>query len=472
MSVSGVGGGNLDVAGIVEQLMTIERRPLQSMQKEQRDLNTKISALGSIQSQLSALRDAARKLSTPSALELYKVDAGDGKVATASTTGSVAAGSYALTVASLASNHALVTARQATGATLGTGSLTIELGSMATGSFVPTGSSTTINISGGTLAEIRDAINGSNAGVTASIIRDGDGQRLSLSSKTSGAAGMMRISVTDSDGNNTDSSGLSALAFNPGAAVGAGRNLTQTQAAADASYTLNGVPLTAASNTITDAIDGLTINLRSVSATPVNLDVKTDTDGIRKLLDDFVKAYNTLNSTLNTQTRYDAGSKNAGTLQGQRVAVGAMDQLRAMVRLAAPGAAAGSSSSGGLFDIARDGTLSIKSAGLENALKDMNSFKTLMSADGTQGNAGSQGVADRFVNLVNRLLGSDGAVTTQLQGWRDSVNASQRRQDAFTDRLATTEERLRRQYANLDTQLSNINAQLNPISQLVNSLGR
>jgi flagellar hook-associated protein 2 len=468
--VSGVGGGNIDVAAIVDSLMAVERRPLQSMQAEVRSINSRISALGTVQSQLSSLRDAARKLASADGLMLSTFTSSDDKVATARSAGNATPGTYSLTVSRLASAQSIASAPVTDASSVvGSGSLQIEIGAMNGGLFTPNGTGTTVTIApaNNTLAGIRDAINASGAGVSASIVRDAGGARLVLSSKQSGEANLIRVTATD-DGA-SPAPGLGALAYNPAAPTATATR--EVQPGVDALFRLNGMDLRSASNTVTGVVDGLEISLKNTTASPVSLQVATDSDGLKKMLGEFVTAYNAINSSLVAQTKYDPSNKSAGPLQGQRVAVNALNQLRAMVRNPAADDVGGLSS-GGLFNIARDGTLSINQTEVDKALANPARFRELMSRDGTAGNFSSQGIGDRFVNLVDGLIGSDGSVSTQITAWRQNITDNQRRQDRFNDRLQLTEQRLRQQYGSLDSQLSNIQAAMSPLASLINSMNR
>ena len=113
---------------------------------------------------------------------------------------------------------------------------------------------------------MRDAINAANIGVSATIINDGTSNRLVLTSKDSGAANSLKITATDADGTNSDATGLSQLAYDPSSGAGAGKNMTQVQAAQDAKLRIDGIDISKPSNTITDAIEGVTLNLLKTNA--------------------------------------------------------------------------------------------------------------------------------------------------------------------------------------------------------------
>ena len=178
------------------------------------------------------------------------------------------------------------------------------------------------------MTEIAAKINDADAGVSAIVLKDASGERLLMRSKETGTANGFRITAADADGNHTDATGLSRLSF----AGGVGSGTTQTQAAQNALATINGVSIQTASNTLNDTLPGLTLQLSQVTTAPVQIDVNTDQDAIRSNVQSFIDAYNSLNNTLVTTTKYDASTKVAGTLQGDSTAVGLQNALRGMMQ--------------------------------------------------------------------------------------------------------------------------------------------
>ena len=261
ISSPGIGSG-LDVTSIVTSLMNVERVPLTLLQSEASKITTKVSAWGKIQSQLASLQDASRALLNTSTFEVAKASSSDEtKIKVSSSTGATA-GNYDVVVTKLAQRQSLTSANIANSATvIGDGTMTFTLGSAGVGGFVADIARTPVSVSipaNATLTQVRDAINGASAGVTASVITDLNGSRLSLKSKDTGANQAFEVNVADSDGNNTDALGLSQLRFSfasPGSMVPA-------QTAANAELSIDNVAITSASNTVTGAVDGVTFQLQ------------------------------------------------------------------------------------------------------------------------------------------------------------------------------------------------------------------
>ncbi|HEX4917614.1 MAG TPA: flagellar filament capping protein FliD [Limnobacter sp.] len=366
ISSAGVGSG-LDIEGIISSLMAAERIPLSKVTQERNQINTKISIYGVIKNSFSELQTAAQKLTNLSNLNPLKATSSDDKMLTATASSANAKGTYNISVSQLAKAQTVAANSVATSDTVvGTGSLTITLGSYnaGTNTFTNNANKTpvTVNIGAGqqTLDGIRQAINDANAGVSASIVNDGTGSRLVLTSKDTGEVNGFKLTVTDDDGNNTDTTGLSRLAFDPTATAGAGKNAQSLQVAQNAVFTINNLSVTKASNTVTDAVEGLTLNLKNVTTSPVTLEVGLDSDTLKKTLDSFVAAYNKIRGNLKDQQEKDA------TLSKETTPGSLERQLRNILRETVAAYGVGLSDVGLSFD--KDGVLSLNKTKLDEAL--------------------------------------------------------------------------------------------------------
>lgn len=312
ISSAGIGSG-LDIEGIIRSLMAAERIPLTKVTQERTAINTKISIYGIIKNSFADLKASADKLSNLSNLNPLKTTSSDDKVVSATASSSAAKGSYSIQVSQLAKAQSVAAPSVATSdSVVGTGSLTLTLGSYdsVTNTFTDNAAKTpvTINIGEGqqTLDGIKQAINDANAGVTASIVNDGTGSRLVLTSKETGAVNGFKLEVSDADGTNTDAAGLSMLAYDPTAAAGAGKNAESLQVAQNANFTINNLAVSKASNTVTDAVAGLTLNLKAITTAPVDIEVALDDGALKTTLDGFVAAYNKIRGNLKDQQQKDA----------------------------------------------------------------------------------------------------------------------------------------------------------------------
>lgn len=465
--------GNIDVQGIVSQLMQIERRPLQSIEKTLSGIQTQISAWGKLQSGLSALQDAARALTRNDTWSAAKASSSDEDVLVATAGSGAIPGGYSIEVSQLARRQTLASAAY-TDATsvVGGGTLRIQMGSLdAAGTgFTPDAArpETAITIpADATLSDVRNAINAAGAGITASLVSDGTGQRLMLRSTDSGTQQAFRIAVDDSDGGHGDTSGLSALAFDPAGAAGAGRNLQQTETAQDALVKVNGLDVTASGNRLEGVIENVVIDVRRQTTAPVEITVASDADTVRASLDAFVKAYNELNKLIADQTRYDPASKIAGPLQGNQSAVRVQQQLREMLRATIGDGPMNSLNAIGI-ELQRDGSLAIQENRIAAALATPDKLEAFFADVGATPDEG--GLAHRLVSRVGNLLGADGAITSATDALNMRQRSAEQQQERVEARLVDIQKRLLRQYTALDTNLSRITASFAGVEGLLNNL--
>lgn len=468
LSSPGIGSG-LDINAIVSQLMALERRPLDLLQQANTKLDTQISAFGKLQSTMTTLRDAARRLTDAGSWTPTKVSSGNAAAVSASSTGLAPPGSYSVSVTNLASAQTLVSNAPLSAASIGDGTLTIELGTWGVDAgsgdplLTPKAGSTpvTVTIAPGadSLGAVRDAINAAGAGVTASIVNDATGARLSLRSSTTGAENGFRISVSEGD-----SAGLARLAYDP-SDTGLVSQMDRPLAAGNANAFINGVPISSATNTLTDVIDGLTLTLSQQTTANVDLVVERDNAVIKKSVTDFANAYNELVKLLREQTRYDDASKKAGALQGDRSAVGLQSQLRTLI-----GSSTGASSVfGRLSDIGlvpqRDGTLLVEDGKLDSAMANLPELKAFFSqdADGTA----NDGFGVLMRSLGDTALSTEGILTTRPDGLKSRMERNTDGIERMELRLELVEKRLRDTYTRLDTNLANLSGLQNYVSQQI-----
>ena len=344
ISSAGIGSG-LDVESIVTSLMAIEKKPLTAVTTQKTAYQSQISAYGTLKSSLSTFQTAVSALATASKFNAQTVTSGNTSVFTATANGTAALGDNAIKVSQLAKSQKLTfTGTSNVADTIGTGTLTISFGtynpSTAVAPILPntftansakTDVSITIDSSNNTLSGVRDAINSSNSSVSATIVNDGTTNHLVITSKDTGEVNTLKITTTDSDGNNTDGAGLSQLAYDPTATAGNGKNMTEMQAAKNALLNIDGIDVVKASNTITDAIDGVTLNLLSTSTDSVNLSVASNTDSVKASVTAFVDAYNKLDTSMRSLTKYDSTGKNSGALLGDATTRSVITQIKSVM---------------------------------------------------------------------------------------------------------------------------------------------
>lgn len=454
ISAAGIGSG-LDVQSIVSQLVALERAPIKQLQSQASTLQTRLSLYGSIKSQVSALGDAASKLATSMAWRAV-TGTSSNSAAVGVTAGSGAQnGSYAVEVQQLALAQSAASGAFGEGASVGTGTLTIEIGAWSGNSFTA-GEASAINIEIGpgedSLSAIAAKINAAGAGVSASVLRDASGERLLVQSSTTGEANGFRITTIDEDGNHTDAAGLSALAFDPGNASGMGL----AQSALNAQASINGVAVSSATNQLSNTLPGLTLQLSQVTSHPVSVNVGVDQDSITKDIQSFVDAYNAINTTLSNALKYDEASKKGGTLQGDSTAVGLQNALRGMMR-----SVTASEPFNRLLDVGIElqpgGALKLDSSKLVAAISgNLDGLKSLFTVD--TGNASTQGFALKLKDFAKGLLDTDGSLSNRTAALQSAISRNGKEQERQEDRVSRVETRLLAQYSALDTKIASFNS--------------
>jgi flagellar hook-associated protein 2 len=467
ISSPGIGSG-LDINSIITQLVAVERVPLTKLETEVKALETKLSTYGKIKSAISSLRDSASAL-TRSETWNKTVGASSDPGAVAVTTGATTkAGNYAIQVNQLAAAQSNATGLiPATPTAQFQGTLTIELGTWNAdqSGFTPKTGATAVSIDVGppaeSLAQLRDKINAAGSGVIASVLTDASGSRLVLRSAAPGASNGFRVSVADADGNNGDGLGLSALAFDPSAGI---LTMAQALAAANASATLNNLPIVSESNTLTDVLDGMTLTLNRVTSGPVLLSAAQDTPALRKSVDAFVTAYNDLNKLMADQTKLDTTNKKGDTLHGDSAAVAIRSQMRQLLGITSAASTTFTRLSEVGFDVQRDGSITLNETKIASALANPTEARKLFGNVDTVVPA-NNGIATQIRTMTDRLLGNDGTITTRSEGLRKRIDLNQDRQDALEGRIAQVEKRLRAQYTALDRQMAQLNSLSGYITQ-------
>jgi flagellar hook-associated protein 2 len=472
---SGVGSG-IDINSIVSQLMAVESRPLTRLQSKTSELQSSISAFGKLTGAISTFQDAARQLSSAERWQTFKASSTNESAISANTSASASAAEYAVSVSRLAKANTLVSAEFASASTIvGTGQLVVSLGSLDPNtqafSLAPGKTAVSVNVGDGSLTSIRDAINNSAAGVTASIVNTGTGSRLVMTSKETGANNAIQITVTDTDGQNSDQTGLSRLAYQADQTAGSGRNLELQQAAQDARLSINGIDITSSTNQVSTAIDGVSFTLKAETVTPVTVSVVRDTAASLKSAQSFVSAYNDLQKLLRDQTNYIEGAKTQPVLQGDSTALGVLQRLRATITgsySGLPGDFQRLSDVG--ISVQRDGSLSLSEARWNSANENVSKVSRLFADSGSSAQPNTIGFAKRLDTLAGEWLGTNGSLTTKTEGLNRSVKRNQKSQDDLQNRLELTQKRLFAQYQAMDSRVAALQSQSASLTQQLAAL--
>jgi flagellar hook-associated protein 2 len=435
LSSSGLGlGQGIDVSGTVSQIIAGLRAPEQVWQTQQKMLEGQVSALTQLNTEVSALGTAVNSLSDPAgAMTARTVSSSDPTLVTASASNATPAGSHTVVVTSLATSSSYYSSSVATSSTaLATGTFTIQVGSGKA-------ATVTIDSTDNTLDGLAAAINGQNLGVSASVINDSSGSRLSLVSSNSGAASDLTVSN-----------------------VAGGLSFTKGVTGADAKLTVDGVPISSASNTVTGTASGLTLNLvGSDPTTPVQVVVAADTSQVSQTITNFVDAYNTVVQDLNSQFTYNTTTKSAGTLAGDSGARLVQDQLLTAVTYNAGGTGPINTLADLGISMNNDGTLSIDSTTLDSAVNsNFAAVQTFFQP------ASGSGFAQVLNNQLTALTDpTQGAFTVEINGLNASDKSFQDQIDNFEVYIASEQTLLTAQYTQVDLALQ----QLPMLQQQINA---
>lgn len=381
ITATGIGTG-LDVESLVAQLVLADVGPAESrLNSSEATYQAELSAYGVAKSALAAFQSTAVTASSASSYQGKTATTSLFSAVTATAANGALTGNYDIEVSSLATSQSLASGSFTTTTdVVGTGTLSIALGTTISDGGAPpvysftqqtgtTAVDVVIDSSNQTLSGVRDAINAAGAGVTASIVNDGSGYRMVLTSDATGAENSLNITVAgDGDGDNTNNGGLSRLAYH--AADASARNLTENRAAADAAFSVNGLAITSASNSVTTAIDDMTFTLKEVTTAPVTIAVTDNIATAKSAVTGFVSAYNDVILTLGGLSEYDAELQTASVLTGDATLRTLNSSLRNLMNDSVANVAGTFSTLAelGITTTVLDGTLSVDDDALDAVL--------------------------------------------------------------------------------------------------------
>lgn len=482
ISSPGIGSG-LDVNSIVSQLVALERKPITQLQTQQSSLQTKLSAYSRVKSELAALQDAADDLLDATTWSSRTVSTSNAQKLTASVGSSALTGKFSVQVGALAKGQITNSGGFADGAAVGTaGKLEINTGTWAGAAFSGT-SSVTIDVSAtDKLSDVAKKINDSGAGVTAMVVTSGGQQHLLIKGSSTGVAQGFQINafeaVTDEFGAVTyppvtdASTSLGKLMFNHNGTDFVGMN--RSQSAQDASISIDGVVLTSPTNTVKDAVAGVTLNLLETTTSGVLPDPSTqgievavgvDQNVGKTALEAFRTAYNKLNATLSDLTKADPTGSNDGALQGDSTAVSLQNMLRRMVGDVGPASASIKRLSDIGLQVQRDGSLATNSTKLNEALENVGALRDFLSASGATSQ--DNGIARRIRDFARAAVGTSGSVSGRSTALKAAIDRKSSDIERAETRISQVQQRLLAQYSRLDANLGTINGLGSFVSQQI-----
>ena len=484
-TVSSLGiGSNLDLTTLLANIKSGEQAPLVALQKQQTSFTAKLSAYGQLSSALSALQSASEALAKPALFAGVKVSSSASDVLSATAQSSATGGIYAVNVTQMSQAQSLATAGVATStakiaSSMSTTKVMIDFGTISLGTldaatgrftgavFAPASTpaatpenSIDIDPSKSSLADIRDAINASaTIGVTASIINDGglSPNRLVLTSKQTGEASSMRITVTG------DTNIAALLANNPAGLPAT--QLQQTVAAQNTKLTVNGVAITSTNNSVVGAVQDVTMTVAKVGAS--TLTVQNDTGSVQGAISTFVNAYNSLQSVASKLSAFDADKKSGAVLLGDSV----LRNIQIGIRSTLTNAQADDDS--GLTMLSqigvsfqKDGKLTIDSTKLTAALgSKLGGVAHLFS-----GQTGVGGYGNQLAALITTYTETDGTLASATKGINSSLDILSKRYTATSERIDATVARYKAQFTQLDLMMSRMTATSTYLTQQFDAL--
>jgi flagellar hook-associated protein 2 len=445
-------GLNLDVQSLASQLVAADRAPMDArLSRQEQTLTVQMSGLGSLKGALSAFQDALKPLKSVGAFTIRAATTSDEDVLGVSADTTAAPGSYDIEVLDLAKANQLVSGVfSGADAVVGTGTLTIGLGAS---SF-----NVTIDSTNNTLAGIRDAINKSadNTGVQATLIREQNGTHLVLTANKTGAANAIKVTQTGGDG------GLNQLVYDPNGT----KNLTVKQPAQDSHITVAGFDHYSATNTVTDAIDGVSLNLtkKTEVGTPVSITVTSDDASISKNVQNFVDAFNKLQKTFGTLQSFNSTTGATGPLFGDSLLRQVDQQLRLDLSNTVSGVST-SYNSLAAVGITRqtDGTLAVDTKKLNAAIATGNGAVAQLFGS-------TDGIAARLFTHIDSTLATGAALDYRNTSIQASLKKLQTDKANLDTRMQDQMARYVKQFSALDAMLSQMQQTSSYLSQQLASV--
>jgi len=435
--------GKLDVMTMVAQLVAADRaQPEARIARGERQVNSQISAIGTLRGAFSALGTALDALGSGDSVQARKAILPPDASFSATASAGAATGRYQVEVLALATAQKLSSGAFAADAPVGTGTLSISAGE--------TTIEVTIDGSNNTLAGIRDAINAAAGGklVSASIVTGDDGPHLVLNAVETGSSGALKIAASGGDG------GLSALTWDPEGPSG----MSQLLAAGDARVRIDGIERTSSSNTLSDLIDKVSLTFtKAEPGTVRELRIEGDPSAQRNAVKGFVSAYNAALGAIGQVTAYNIEARTAAALNGDAMVRNTTRDLRNILGdnvtdLKALG-----------IQINKDGTLKFDEAEFDKGLAATPDAAARLFS-------GGDGLVGRLGGVVDRLVDTDGLLDGRSKSLNERSKALASQRDALDFRMSQAEARYRTQFTALDVLLTSLQTSSDFLTQQLAAL--
>ncbi|WP_213990981.1 flagellar filament capping protein FliD [Sodalis sp. dw_96] len=475
ISSLGVGSG-LDLSSLLTSLQTNEEEALTPITTKQTAENTKLTAYGTLTSALEAFNTASAALANPTLYTEQVASTNDAFTATVGT--GATSGSYSINISQLAQAQSLVSGQTFS-------SISTQLGTTGAANRtlsiqVGTGAAVNVSLSDSqtSMSGLISAINGANAGVTASYVQSGDsGYQLVITSNASGASSNINMSVSGDDslnailGYSSSADVTSSTGTSTTATTGTGSGMSQTVAGQDALLTVNGVSIDRSSNTISNVPQGVTLTLNSTTSSTQNLNLRQSVTDADSAIDDWVSAYNSLLTTFNTLGQYTAvtagqsQSSTNGPLLGDSVLDSVENQVKSALTTAQSSSTFQVLSQLGITQDATTGELSTNETTLvDNLTNNTSQVSAFFVGDGK-----STGLATQMVNITNDFTGTSGVISGAEAGVNSVLTDLGKQYTQVQDKITSDIARYQTQFTNLDVLMSSLQQTSNFLTQQFDS---
>lgn len=440
INTSTLSSTGLDVGATVDQLMQVERTPEQLWKNQQQTIAAQASALRAFNTRLDTLEARSNTLKDlTGAFGQVIVSSSNEAVFSAMGDSSSAIGDHMVAVTQLAAVSSLYTEQAfASGAaSFAPGDLKFSVGSGPVQTI-------TFDQSHSTLSSAAQFINDKKLGITASLINDAAGTRLVLVSNSSGLAGNLTISASPQ-----------SLEMKVGTA---GQN---------AKLTLDGIPIESATNTVTGALQGVTLQLNGdASGSPARLTVASDDAGAQQAIKNFVSAYNDIVANINSEFQYNSLTKSSGTLAGNSTLRSLQATLLGLGSFQLPGTSSFKSLRSIGLEMQDDGTLKVNDDTLSSAFQkhaaEVENFFRNDSGDGF-----AQSLSSKLMSLTDSVSGS---LIVDAKGLDNSYKSLSDQIEDFEVRMSVRQQQLTDEYTRIDVMLRQMTALENQVTKQLESL--
>jgi flagellar hook-associated protein 2 len=438
---TGLGQG-INVQQFVQYAVANQQATITNLQTQEATLATQNAELSTIGSDFTTLGNAVQALNDPlGAMGAETVSSSDPGLVGATASSTASPGAHTIAISNLATTASWYTDQVASSSTqLATGdAIAVTVGGKQVASL-------TTDSSTNTLSAIAQAINNQTSAVHATVVTDANGARLSLVSATSGQSGDIAITGTLHDTTNNNA----AVNFNQ-AIVGKNANLT-----------VDGLPVSSASNTVTGVIPGVTLNLLGPTGAnnPISLNVSQDTTQAASAINAFVNAYNAVTTEINNQFNVSSTGSGGGPLEND-------DSLRQVQSMLLSAISSSTTGNNGIVNLASmginmndDGTLTVDNSALSSALASNFSAVQNFFQNATSG------FAQQFNNAIQTINGpTTGMMAIDTQS---ITTTSQQLNQQVTDlqaAMVVQEQQLTNTYSKVNTTLQELPMLENQLSQ-------